>query len=115
MAERLLDSGRMGKVVKTYLILVGMATRRQTIRYEDLANEIEDVPPGVGRYLTDLYYRFLKKNSFPDLTAIVVSKVTGEPAEGHFFGYREREKVYDFPWMDYAPPTISELEATPDD
>ena len=114
MAEKLLDSGPMGKVVKTYLILVDKATKRQTIRFGDLAKEIGVVPPGVGVPLTVLYDRFLKRNDFPDLTAIVV-RVNGEPVEGKFLGYPEREKVYDFPWMDYAPPTIAELEATPDD
>ena len=105
----------MGRVVKAYLILVGMATRRQTIRYGDLADEIGVPPPGVGTYLDHLYYRFLKKNDFPDLSAIVVNKGTGEPAEGHFLGYPEREKVYDFPWLDYAPPTVEELEDVPND
>ena len=114
MAEKLLDNRPMGKVVKTYLILIGLATRRQTIRSGDLANEVGVVPPGIGACLDPLYYRFLKKNGFPDLTSIVVNKEKGEPAEGHFLGYPEREKVYDFPWMDYAPPTIEELETTPD-
>lgn len=114
MAERLLDSGPMGKVVKTYLILIGLAARRQTIRYGDLAGELGVAPPGVGVPLTDLYDGFLKRNCFPDLTGIVVNKETGETAGGRFLGYPEREKVYDFPWLDYAPPTIAELEATLD-
>ena len=46
MAEKLLDSGPMGKVVKTYLILVDKATKRQTIRFGDLAKEIGVVPQG---------------------------------------------------------------------
>ena len=112
MAEKLLDSGPMGKAVKTYLILVGMATRRVTINYEYIARQTGVANQDVGRLCLDPVYQFCQERNFPDLTAIVVSLKTGEPGKGHENReafYRERERVYSFAWMDYAPPTVQEL------
>lgn len=114
MPEKLLDSGPMGKVVKTYLILVGIATRRQTTRYGDIAGETGVAPQAVGALCLNPVYQFCLENGFPDLTAIVVRGDTGAPGEGHVGEnhYRERERVYDFPWMDYPSPTIEKLESS---
>ena len=105
----------MGKVVKTYLILVGMATRRETTRYGYIAEETGVATQAVGGLCLDPIYQFCQENNFPDLTAIVVRRDTGEPGEGYLNRetlYRDRERVYDFPWMDYAPPTIEGLESS---
>ena len=106
MAEKLQDDTR--RLVKTYLILVGKATNRQTIRYGDLADQMGLPAVGLGQSCLNPVYRFCEENGYPDLTTLVVRRDTGEPAEGHFDRatlYREREVVYDFPWTDYAPPT----------
>ena len=118
MAEKLLDSGPKGKVVKTYLILVGMATRRQTTRYGYLADETGVATRAVGGLCLDPIYQFCQENGFPDLTCIVVRQDTGEPGYSHVGMeslYRNRERVYDFPWLDFAPPTMSQLEAMASD
>ena len=107
MAEKLQDDAR--RLVKTYLILVSKATNRQTIRYGVLADQIGVARQGVGQSCLNPVYRFCMDNDYPDLTVLAVQRDTGEPAEGHFDRatlYREREKVYDFPWTDYAPPTV---------
>ena len=106
MAEKL--DGPTGRLVKTYLILVGAATWRQTIRYADLANQTGVAVQGVGQLCLRPVSRFCEDNGYPDLTVLVVSRSTGEPSEGQFDPatlYRIREAVYDFPWTDYAPPT----------
>ena len=113
MAEKLLDSGPMGKAVKTYLILVGMATRRETINYGYIARQTGVANQDVGKRCLNPVYQFCQKRNFPDLTTIVVKLDTGEPEEGHMNRetfYRERERVYSFAWMDYAPPTVEELQ-----
>lgn len=110
MAERLLDSGPMGKVVKTYLMLIGAAARRETVLFGTVGNATGVIARSVGRDLLVPVYRFCDMKGHPDLTTIVVRADTGEPAEGHA-NYREREKVYNHSWTDYAPPTIEELES----
>ena len=113
MTEKLLDSGPMGKAVKTYLILVGMATRRETTHYGYIAGETGVANQQVGGLCLDPVYQFCQERNFPDLTAIVVRLETGEPGKGHVNRetfYRERERVYSFAWMDYAPPTVEELQ-----
>ena len=113
MAEKLLDRGPMGKAVKTYLILIGMATRRETINYGCIASETGvGANQQVGKLCLDPVYQFCQERNFPDLTTIVVRLDTGEPGKGHENRetfYRERERVYSFAWMDYAPPTVEEL------
>ena len=114
MVEKLLDSGQMGKAVKTYLILVGMATRRETTHYGYIAGETVVANQAVGGLCLDPLYQFCQERNFPDLTTIVVRLDTGEPGEGHMNRetfYRERERVYSFAWMDYAPPTVDELQS----
>ena len=114
MAEKL--HGPTGRLIKTYLILVCAATMRQTILYTDLASKTGVAPPGVGQLCLNPVYRFCKDNGYPDLSVLVVSRNTGEPAEGHFDPatiYRQREEVYDFPWMDYPPPSVDEQATTP--
>lgn len=114
MAEKLLDSGPMGKVVKAYLMLIGAAARRETVLYGTLGNATGVIARSVGKDLLNPVWRFCEMQGHPDLTTIVVRADIGEPAEGHA-NYPERERVYNYPWMDYAPPTIEELEATPTD
>ena len=56
----------------------------------------------------------MKANNLPNLTSIVVNKDTGEPGDSYVPRetlYGDRERVYDFPWLDYAPPTIQELKS----
>ncbi|MCY3692804.1 MAG: hypothetical protein OXI54_16380 [Chloroflexota bacterium] len=112
MAERLVDSGPMGKVVKTYLILIAAAARRETVTYGAVGNATEVHNLSVGKRLLDPVWRFCEMKGHPDLTTIVVNADTGEPGEGRA-NYRERENVYNYSWTDYAPPTIEELEAMP--
>ena len=114
MAETLLDSDPLGKVVKTYLILVGMATRRQTIPYNYIAQETRVAARAVGGLCLDPISLYCQANNFPNLTSIVVNKETGEPGNSYVPRetlYRDRERVYDFPWLDYAPPTFQELRS----
>ena len=115
MAEKLLGSSSSGKVVKTYLILVGMAMRRETTQYGLIAKETGVASQAVGGLCLDPINRYCQANNFPYLTSIVVSKDTGEPGVNYPGAraslYRDREKVYEFPWLDYAPPTIEESDS----
>ena len=108
MAEKL--EGSRGRLVKTYLTLINMAERRETVTYGDLADLIGVANQAVGRLCLNPVWEYCEANGLPDLTSIVVNGSTGEPAEGHFNPrtvYRIRETVYEFPWTDYSPPEIN--------
>ena len=115
MADKLLESGRMGRAVKTYLMLIGMATRRETTTYSHIASQTGNIASqAVGGLCLDPIAVYCRTNGFPSLTSIVVNKNTGEPGGSYVSVhsvYRDREAVYDFDWLDYAPPTIEDLGA----
>ena len=116
MAEKLIDRGEEGKALKTYLILIGVAANRGTIRYKAIVDALgfSSTTPGyrAAEYLRRIYYGFTVKNGLPDLTTIVVNAENGEPGGDQVHGpdlYRERERVYDLNWTDWMPPTLEEL------
>ena len=84
MAERLLDSDPLGKVVKAYLILVGMATRRQATPHGYMAEETEVAARAVGGLCLDPFMRYCQVKHFPNLTSIVTNKNTGDPETAMF-------------------------------
>ena len=114
MTRRLLDRGPNGKVVKTYLIFIGMAAKRETTTYGTIAAALGmSVAREVGRQCLDPISEFCKANGFPNLSALVVNAGTGEPGDAYLdrIGlYREREAVYAFDWTGYAPPTVGGLD-----
>ena len=97
--------------MKTYLILIGHAARRETTTYGDLASKLgANVPP-----------MFVGAISIPSpgtaepvrLTVLAVGQDSGVPGDG-YPGPREsinadRERVYQYDWYDLIPPTIVEL------
>ena len=101
-------NGPGGRLVRTYLILIGKATRRETATYREIAEANAVAMPGVGGLCLDPVADWCKARRFPDLTVLVVSEETGQPAEDHVSPtlYRVREGVYRWPWTDYAPPTV---------
>ena len=110
MAEKLLDSGPMGKIVKTYLILIAVAGRGETITYGAVGDATGVAAINVARDLLNPLYKYLQMNQHPDLTTIVVNARAGRPGEGQQ-NFHERGTVYCYNWTDYAPPTVAELEA----
>ena len=112
MPVTLLDSGPMGKVVKTYLILIGMATQGRTIFYEDIGKATGVAARAVGGLCLDPISLYCEENDLPSLTSIVVRMDTGEPGDRYVpreTPALDREEVYAFPWLDYAPPTIKDF------
>lgn len=103
-AEKL--HGEAGRMIKTYLILIGLATRRQTITYGDLARQI-GVANQYKPHLTNAA-RFCEDNGHPDITTIVVRSDTGRPAEESHDPATwpaTRDEVFNYRWLDYPPPT----------
>lgn len=115
-AGKLIDRGEEGKALKTYLMLIGVAANRGTIRYKAIVDALgfPSTTPGhrAAEYLRRIYHGFTVKHGLPDLTTIVVAE-TGEPGGDHVHGpdlYRERERVYGLDWTDWTPPTLEELQ-----
>ena len=104
-------NGPGGRSVRTYLILIGKATRRETATYREIADANTVALQGVGRSRLNQVADWCEARGFPDLTVLVVSEESGQPAEDHFDPetYRIRERVYKWPWTDYAPPTVDEV------
>ena len=110
--EKDLSSSSWGKTLKTYLILVGCAARRETITYGMTAERIKVAEIGMNVYLNRIH-RYCEKNGLPLLTVLAVSVVTGEVGNGYpgprELIYRDRERVYEFDWLEISPPTLEEL------
>ena len=90
-----------------------MAARRQTTTYGDIAEEIKVAARAAGGLCLDPILCYCEATKLPNLASIVVNRITGEPEDNYRQReslYRDRECVYEFPWLDYAPPTIDELK-----
>ncbi len=110
------------RALQAYLILIGVASNRQTITYEGIARKYGYKSPEttgklpVGQTLGPLV-QWCRDRELPLLNCLVVSSVHGEPGtELHGTDLpAERERVYAEDWYDLLPPTIKELRAAWDD
>jgi len=103
------------RAVQAWLILVGMAKRRQTATYEGLSLCMygKEAPGVLDKILGHIVW-FCIDNGLPRLTVIVVGKGRGTPGDDIPMGSltldEEREKVYEYDWYDIYPPTNLELQ-----
>lgn len=103
------------RALQAWIILVGVATRRQLITYGGLA-ELMGYPKGKGAgvlapILAHIWY-YCEEYELPTLTILVVNKGTGRPGEG-LSGIEdhdaERERVMNYAWYRLVPPTVEEM------
>lgn len=106
------DPTGWGRTLKAYLILVGHATRRETTSYGVLGEKINEIPVNVGNHLRPIF-NYCERNGLPRLTVVAVSVTTGEPGGGYPGPqesiYTDRERVYDYDWLELIPPMVDEL------
>ena len=105
------------RALQAYLILIGLAAERKTIRYGQLAERMHFGEwEGVGRGSVlakplGCIIHWCAKHGLPRLTTLVVEKATGVPSDGidPFVKTEEvpvmQEKVYDEDWYAFVPPT----------
>jgi len=111
------------RVIQAWLILIGKAHNRQTVTYGELSKLMrgKNAPPlgrragqWKGMRLGQLF-TYCKERRLPLLPVIVVTKKTGKPADLAPYNPpdtdEERERVFDFDWYGYYPPSESELES----
>jgi hypothetical protein len=108
------------RALQIYLILIGVAQRRETITYGTLAAMLgygTEEHPGGGVMAQRLgpIMEWCQRNRLPALTAVVVNKDSGIPGDGLITVSGDaftaaQQKVYKFDWYSIYPPTPKELE-----
>ena len=101
------------RAMQSYLVLVGCAKRRQTIRQGDLARQLGYKGTGHAfRPMLGHVQRYCAQALLPCLTAIVVTeKGDPRPELDEALGpvHRVQEAVFSFDWHAIAPPTVEQL------
>jgi putative restriction endonuclease len=100
--------------LRIWVVLVGAAHHRQTLRYDSLPALIGFYggPASLNHSLGRVTHYCLQ-NDLPQLTVLVVDK-TGRPnrnapaPSGDFD--QERERVYDHHWYDMRPPSVEDFQ-----
>jgi hypothetical protein len=104
------------RALQAYLVLVGLASNRQTATYGQLS---EKMKYGGGRgdilaWPLGKLMRWCKTNHLPALTALIVDGTTGLPShglttvDGNEFS-AEQQRIFGFDWFTIMPPTLDEL------
>lgn len=119
-AARVFEKGdRVEKAQQAYLVLIGMASRRQLMTYAEVADflgyENERGFTYVKNFLWPLA-AWCKERNLPILPAIVVNGKDGYPKFDGIYGgptewAKELQRVFDRDWYKYYPPTSEELDA----
>ena len=98
---------------KTYDALARAACSGKTITYGELFAPLGVAPRSASNWLNPIsaYCAYI---GVVDITAIVVTKETGRPTDGHYDPdtWEElRDQVFVFPWLGYTPPSPADLVA----
>jgi hypothetical protein len=112
MNKRTLADIALAKVYFEILVNFAKSNRGQTIQYGQLVAKAKElypqntfvvgaIPTNIGRRL-DALREFTAKHKVPDLSALVVNRVTGENGVGFnrsFDGEVVRQQIADFDWL----------------
>ena len=106
------DPPKWGRTLRTYLILIGCATNRQTITHGALGDRTNEFALNVSSRHLDPIYNYCEANGLPRLAVLAVNR-TGVPGP-RYPGpretiYEDRAAVYLYNWFNIAPPTIAQL------
>lgn len=105
--------GAAERALQAWIILVGMAMRRETTTYKRLSVKMfgHEAPGVLATILGHIMY-FCEQNALPPLTALVVNTETGRPGDGLNCDEPEaaRERIFAYDWYDCYPPKVRQLE-----
>jgi hypothetical protein len=111
MAE--FQSGQPSRALQAWQILICAAHHRQTITYGMLSEIVGFEGAGVWNAILDHVALYCHQNGLPVLTVLVVNQESGEPGGGVRVHpqdiSRERERVFNYRWFRWHPPTEQEL------
>lgn len=100
------------RALQAWLILIGMAERRETVTYTDLAITMFGTHAlrHLGKILGHIAH-YCEQHRLPHLNCIVVGKYRGTPGWAvPVYSDRERERVYRQSWFHVVPPSPEELK-----
>lgn len=108
------------RALQIYLILIGAASRRETLTYGELGPMLGHERGGafLAQQLGPLM-AWCQQNGLPALTTLVVNKETGIPGDG-LTAVRardfpaEQQRVFDYDWYSLFPPSIDDLATARD-
>lgn len=101
------------RAYQLWLILIGLAMRRETVTYKSLAKQIAiGVEIALGEPLKHIAC-WCKQNQLSALTVLVVKEEKGVPGDWLVVQNvdAEREAVFNTDWYSIIPPTPEELDA----
>jgi len=105
---------RPERTIQIWQVLINLAHNRQTITYEKLAEIIGMGTMGVVvTQSLETLMSYCKNNNLPPLTILVVQKHSGIPGQGLTTIEElnaDREKVFNYEWLQLPPLKISEIE-----
>ncbi len=101
------------RALQAWLVLIGMAERRETATYTKLAIAMfgNRATRHLGKILGHIAY-YCEQHRLPHLNCIIVGKFTGRPGwKIPAYNDKERERVYRQRWFYVVPPSPEELKA----
>ena len=106
------SSDRSVKAQQVVLLLIGAATQKQLLNYDDVSRRIGYKGAGVIGPILDYVHQWCLANNLPPLTTLVVNKATGMPGVGLTSVVnnipKKWQKVWNYNWLDIVPPTANE-------
>lgn len=102
------------RAVQAWQYLIGKATNRQLVRYDQLADLMGYSDNRPLSHILNYIMVYCAQNSLPPLTGIVVNK-DGTPGPGFTEASRldldrKREQVFSIEWFTISPPSVQEFE-----
>ncbi len=99
------------RALQLWPLLVSGAKHRQTFTYEFVSKLVGVAPEGLA-YPLGILMRYCRHKELPPITVLVVNSATGQPGEGLPLKdlNRDRERVFNYPWLEMQAPTTDELE-----
>jgi hypothetical protein len=105
------------KALQAYLVLIGMAQRRQITTYKEIGTILgyEGGMNVMGRILAPIV-AWCEYHGLPPLAAIVVNSTAGFAKAELIYGKPEEwaaivMRVFNEPWYNYYPPSVEDLAA----
>lgn len=102
------------RACQIWQILVGCATRRETITYQRLVEHLGHSQPKVLAKQLGRIMHFCSQHRLPPLTVLVVNKTSGKPGDGLELTAdraKLRERVFNHDWYGLMPPTEDDYRA----
>jgi hypothetical protein len=100
--------------MQVWSILVFAACQQKKVSYDFISKLIGVPRPGIGQFLFSIYH-YCEQNDLPPLTSIVISHVTGRPAEDVFPEdldlFESQSMTFVYNWQSLHAPNAEDFKA----